>query len=323
MKKMKQIIVAVFVAVSLIVVGCGTGNSNEKVSGTDSLSSSETTGDISTDMAKAISDIYAVENGDVMIKLVDGRTFSLGNMKGAKGDSGEDGKDGRDGKDGLNGENGADGLNGVDGINGLNGKDGADGSSSGSTVIIAGNGNNYAQNSFTEGMIIPVLNQMPFRQTFSDGTEILINNIVVRAYSGNIQSENIYGTPYDKIRSNSQYYLTAEVDATVVSGNMDFTQGKLRFNWNGYYVYTMEYNNSTAKYEIALAEIPSAFVMSGFISNGVTEIQTTASVELPTTLPATTESTRTYGATMAPTPQSANDSSTRVNNEPTSAASNE
>ena len=58
------------------------------------------------DVAGAIADISSDEDGNVLIKLVDGRMFTLGNLKGEKGDQGERGEPG---KNGLNGKNGADG----------------------------------------------------------------------------------------------------------------------------------------------------------------------------------------------------------------------
>ena len=58
------------------------------------------------DVAGAIADISSDEDGNVLIKLVDGRMFTLGNLKGEKGDQGEKGEPG---KSGLNGKNGADG----------------------------------------------------------------------------------------------------------------------------------------------------------------------------------------------------------------------
>ena len=60
----------------------------------------------SMDVAEAIADISSDEDGNVLIKLVDGRMFTLGNLKGEKGDQGERGEPG---KNGLNGKNGADG----------------------------------------------------------------------------------------------------------------------------------------------------------------------------------------------------------------------
>ena len=41
------------------------------------------------DVAGAIADISSDEDGNVLIKLVDGRMFTLGNLKGEKGDQGE------------------------------------------------------------------------------------------------------------------------------------------------------------------------------------------------------------------------------------------
>lgn len=64
------------------------------------------------DVAGAIADITSDEEGNVLIKLVDGRMFTLGNLKGEKGDQGEKGEQGEQGepgKNGLNGKNGEDG----------------------------------------------------------------------------------------------------------------------------------------------------------------------------------------------------------------------
>ena len=66
----------------------------------------------SMDVAGAIADISSDEDGNVLIKLVDGRMFTLGNLKGEKGEQGEkgdQGERGEPGKNGLNGKNGADG----------------------------------------------------------------------------------------------------------------------------------------------------------------------------------------------------------------------
>ena len=66
----------------------------------------------SMDVAGAIADITSDEEGNVLIKLIDGRMFTLGNLKGEKGDQGEKGEQGEQGepgKNGLNSKNGEDG----------------------------------------------------------------------------------------------------------------------------------------------------------------------------------------------------------------------
>lgn len=103
---MKKIIILM----SLLVMLCGCTNS-------------EIT---SKDVAKAISDISSDNEGNVTISLIDGRTFSLGNLKGEKGEKGDKGDKGDKGERGPAGTNGVDGTNGIDGINGTNGKDGID-----------------------------------------------------------------------------------------------------------------------------------------------------------------------------------------------------
>ena len=60
------------------------------------------------DVAGAIADISSDEDGNVLIKLVDGRMFTLGNLKGEKGDQGEKGEPGKSGLNGRNGEDGKD-----------------------------------------------------------------------------------------------------------------------------------------------------------------------------------------------------------------------
>ena len=74
----------------------------------------------SMDVAEAIADISSDEDGNVLIKLVDGRMFTLGNLKGEKGDQGEKGEQGEKGDQGERGEPGKNGLNGK---NGADGKD--------------------------------------------------------------------------------------------------------------------------------------------------------------------------------------------------------
>lgn len=74
----------------------------------------------SMDVAGAIADISSDEDGNVLIKLVDGRMFTLGNLKGEKGDQGEKGEQGVQGdpgKNGLNGKNGEDGKDSYGNIN--------------------------------------------------------------------------------------------------------------------------------------------------------------------------------------------------------------
>ena len=66
------------------------------------------------DVAGAIADISSDEDGNVLIKLVDGRMFTLGNLKGEKGEQGEKGEPG---KSGLNGKNGEDGKDSYGNIN--------------------------------------------------------------------------------------------------------------------------------------------------------------------------------------------------------------
>ena len=73
------------------------------------------------EVADSIADISSDSDGNVMITLVNGKQFTLGNLKGA------DGKDGKDGKDGINGLNGRDGINGANGVNGADGRDGLNG----------------------------------------------------------------------------------------------------------------------------------------------------------------------------------------------------
>ena len=60
------------------------------------------------DVAGAIADISSDEDGNVLIKLVDGRMFTLGNLKGEKGEQGEKGEPGKSGLNGRNGEDGKD-----------------------------------------------------------------------------------------------------------------------------------------------------------------------------------------------------------------------
>lgn len=62
----------------------------------------------------AIADISDDEDGNVIIKLVDGRMFVLSNLKGDKGDPGETGEKGEQGEPGRNGLNGSDGNDGRD-----------------------------------------------------------------------------------------------------------------------------------------------------------------------------------------------------------------
>lgn len=66
------------------------------------------------EIAGAIADISDDEEGNVIIKLADGRMFVLSNLKGDKGDPGETGKKGEQGEPGKNGLNGADGKDGRD-----------------------------------------------------------------------------------------------------------------------------------------------------------------------------------------------------------------
>lgn len=66
------------------------------------------------DVAGAIADITSDEEGNVLIKLVDGRMFTLGNLKGEKGDQGEKGEQGEQGEPGKNGLNGKKGEDGKD-----------------------------------------------------------------------------------------------------------------------------------------------------------------------------------------------------------------
>lgn len=64
------------------------------------------------EIAGAIAGISNDEDGNVLIKLADGRLFVLDNLKGEKGnpgEKGERGEQGESGKNGLNGSNGQDG----------------------------------------------------------------------------------------------------------------------------------------------------------------------------------------------------------------------
>lgn len=69
-------------------------------------------------VAAAIANISSDSKGNVLIELIDGRQFSLGNLKGEKGDKGDPGRDGKDGTNGINGKDGTNGINGSDGKDG-------------------------------------------------------------------------------------------------------------------------------------------------------------------------------------------------------------
>lgn len=72
------------------------------------------------DVAKAIADITSDEDGNVIIKLVDGRMFVLGNLKGEKGEQGEKGQQGEKGEPGQDGKNGLNGKDGKDSYGNIN-----------------------------------------------------------------------------------------------------------------------------------------------------------------------------------------------------------
>ena len=95
-------------------------------------------------VAESISDITSDENGNVIIKLADGRAFSL---DGLKGKDGADGKDGKDGKDGANGLNGRDGINGINGVDGKDGRDGVNGKDGKDAIVTS----SYVTELFFEG----------------------------------------------------------------------------------------------------------------------------------------------------------------------------
>lgn len=80
-----------------------------------------------------ISDAIIDADGALVLTFTDGRTKTLGVVrgekgeKGEKGDAGADGKDGVPGRDGVDGKDGAPGVGGKDGINGKDGCQGAPG----------------------------------------------------------------------------------------------------------------------------------------------------------------------------------------------------
>ena len=72
------------------------------------------------DVAKAIADIKSDEEGNVIIELIDGRIFMIGNLKGEKGDQGEKGEQGEKGDPGIDGKNGLNGQDGKDSYGNIN-----------------------------------------------------------------------------------------------------------------------------------------------------------------------------------------------------------
>ena len=101
------------------------------------------------EVADSIADISSDIEGNVIVTLANGKTYTLGNLKGEKGDKGDPGKDGvngLNGRDGVNGTNGTNGRDGRDGTNGKDGKDGKDGTIPGTYVMgieIADDGKTY------------------------------------------------------------------------------------------------------------------------------------------------------------------------------------
>ncbi len=79
------------------------------------------------DVADSIADISADNEGNVIVTLVNGKTFSLGNMNGEKGDKGDNGDKGDTGERGAQGLQGIQGPQGPQGPAGAKGKDGKDG----------------------------------------------------------------------------------------------------------------------------------------------------------------------------------------------------
>ncbi len=79
------------------------------------------------EVADSIADISTDNEGNVMVTLINGKTFSLGNLKGEKGEKGDKGDKGDVGPQGPAGPQGPQGLQGVAGVSGSNGRDGANG----------------------------------------------------------------------------------------------------------------------------------------------------------------------------------------------------
>ena len=73
----KIIIVSISILTILMLFGCGSKKDYT-----------------AQDVADSIADIAADDEGNVVVTLVNGKTFLLGNMKGDKGDKGDKGSDG-------------------------------------------------------------------------------------------------------------------------------------------------------------------------------------------------------------------------------------
>jgi len=106
----KIIIVSISILTILMLFGCGSKKDYT-----------------AQDVADSIADIAADDEGNVVVTLVNGKTFLLGNMKGDKGDKGDKGERGPQGLQGAQGPQGLQGAQGPQGPAGANGKDGKDG----------------------------------------------------------------------------------------------------------------------------------------------------------------------------------------------------
>ena len=101
---MKKILITITVLI-ILLTGCQKKETNQYTE---------------LEVAKAIADISSDEEGNVLIKLIDGRIFTLGNLKGEKGEQGEKGETGEKGEPGQDGKNGLNGKDGKDSYGNIN-----------------------------------------------------------------------------------------------------------------------------------------------------------------------------------------------------------